>query len=157
MKNTGMIVLVDGGEEKNVHPASKDKVGYRLSLLARNLVYGEKNLICRGPRLEKINRGKGDIELTFKDAGSGLVLNPEPVSAFEICGDDGNYMPAKTELAGGKIVVSAEGVPEPQNVRYGWRKWFIPTLFNKEGLPASPFRTDDFPPVIKDRYYLDRL
>jgi hypothetical protein len=52
--------------------------------------------------------------------------------------------------------VSAAGVPEPQNVRYGWKKWFIPTLFNREGLPASPFRTDDFPPATKDRDCFDR-
>ncbi len=154
VEKTGMAVMTDGGDEKNIHPNSKDKAGYRLALLARNLVYGEKNLICRGPRFEKMKCGKGTVELTFKDTGEGLVLKPETSSAFEVCGKDGNYVPAKATLADGKIIVSAESVKDPQNVRYGWKKWFVPTLFNNEGLPASPFRTDDFPPVTKDSYYL---
>ncbi|MFA6172108.1 MAG: sialate O-acetylesterase [Kiritimatiellales bacterium] len=157
IKHTGMAVIVDGGEEHNIHPPSKPAVGCRLSLLARNMVYGEKSLICRGPRFEKMTIGKGAVVLTFKDTGSGLVLKPETNSAFEVCGKDGNYVPAKAVLADGKITVSAENVKDPQNVRYGWKKWFVPTLFNAEGLPASPFRTDDFPPVTKDRYYLDRI
>ncbi|MFA7368379.1 MAG: sialate O-acetylesterase [Kiritimatiellales bacterium] len=157
VKNTGMIVLTDGGDEKNIHPHSKDKVGYRLSLLARNMVYGEKELICRGPRLNKMDREGEAIELSFKDSGAGLVLKPEAVSAFEICGKDGKFVPAEAKLVNGKIIVSSAAVKGPQEVRYGWKKWFVPTLFNAKGLPASPFRTDDFPPVTKDRYYLDRL
>ena len=155
VKNTGMIVLTDGGNEKNIHPLSKDKVGYRLSLLARKLAYGEKNLICRGPRLDDKEREDGAIELSFKDIGSGLVLKPEAVSAFEICGKDGKFVPAEAKLVKDEIIVSAKSVKDPQEVRYGWKKWFVPTLFNKEGLPASPFRTDKFPAATKDRYYLD--
>lgn len=155
VKNTGMIVLTDGGNEKNIHPLSKDKVGYRLSLLARQLAYGEKNLICRGPRLDDMEREDGTIELSFKDIGSGLVLKPEAISAFEICGKDGKFVPAEAKLVKDEIVISAKGVKDPQEVRYGWKKWFVPTLFNKEGLPASPFRTDNFPAATKDRYYLD--
>ncbi len=156
VKNTGMAVLVDAGEEKNIHPHFKDKAGLRLSLLARNMVYGEKELVCHGPRLKESVRKEGCIELTFKDTGSGLVLKPEAVSAFEICGEEGKYVPAKAERVGDKIIVSAGSVSEPHYVRYGWKQWFIPTLFNAEGLPASPFRTDDFPPVTKGRYLLDR-
>ncbi len=154
--NTGMIVLADGGDEKNIHPASKDKVGLRLSLLARNLVYGETDLICRGPQLLNLKRGKDFIELEFKESGSKPVLKPLAESAFEICGPDGRYVPAKAELIDQRLVISSEEVADPQHVRYGWRKWFVPTLFNQEGLPASPFRTDDFPAETKDRYYLDR-
>jgi len=149
VQNSGMIVLTDGGDIKNIHPHSKDKVGYRLSLLARQMVYGETNLICRGPRLAKAEAKNGAIELSFKDTGSGLVLKPEAVSAFEICGADGTYVPAAARLADGKILVSAAGVASPKFVRYGWKKWFVPTLFNAEGLPASPFRTDDFPPTTR--------
>jgi sialate O-acetylesterase len=83
------------------------------------------------------------------------VLKSEPVSAFEICGKDGKFVPAKAELVKGKIIVSSEIVKDPQEVRYSWKKWVVPTLFNAEGLPASPFRTDDFPPETKDRFYLD--
>ncbi len=155
VENTGMIVLTDGGEIDNIHPHSKDKVGYRLSLLARNIVYGENKLICRGPRLNDAERKDGAIELSFKDTGSGLVLKPEAVSAFEICGKDGIFVPAKAECVEGKIVVSSENVKDPQEVRYSWKNWVVPTLFNVEGLPAAPFRTDDFPPATKDRFYLD--
>jgi hypothetical protein len=143
--DTGMAVLVDGGEQNDIHPHSKDKAGLRLALLARNLVYGEKALVCRGPRLAgKTCRG-GVIELTFTDTGSGLVLKPETVSAFEVCGSDGKFVPAHAELADGKIIVSSTDVPSPEDVRYGWKKWFVPSLYNKEGLPASPFRTDSQP------------
>ncbi len=155
IENTGMIVLTDGGEIDNIHPHSKDKVGYRLSLLARSMVYGEKKLLCHGPDLKKAKVEKKGIVLSFNNSGSGLILKPEAVSAFEICAADGKYVPAKAELVDGKIIVSAEGITNPQHVRYGWKKWFVPTLFNAEGLPASPFRTDEFPAVTKDRYYLD--
>ncbi|MGE4490665.1 MAG: sialate O-acetylesterase, partial [Kiritimatiellales bacterium] len=157
VKNTGMIVLSDGGDQANIHPHSKPMVGYRLSLLARHMVYGEKDLICRGPRLKKMKVKNGAVELTFKDIGSGLVLKPESVSAFEVCGKDGKYVPAEAVLVDGKIIVSSKEVPSPTNVRYGWRQFFVPTLYNVEGLPASAFRTDDFPLVSKDRYYLDDL
>ena len=154
--NTGMIVLVDGGEENNVHPASKDKAGYRLSLLARHLVYGEKDVVCRGPRLAKKSLVAGAIEMTFTDTGSGLELKDGSSGVFEVCGCNGVFVHAEARVSGNRIVVSAEDVPEPKDVRYGWRKWFVPTLFNKEGLPASPFRTDDFFTQTKDRYYLDQ-
>lgn len=155
--NTGMIVLVDGGEEKNIHPHSKELVGDRLSLLARNMVYGEADLVCRGPKLSRAKPSRGAIELTFDHVGSGLVLKSEADSAFEICGSDGLYVPAQADLHGQKIKVSSPAVSRPKHVRYGWRKWFLPTLFNEEGLPASPFRTDDFPSETEGRYYLDQV
>jgi hypothetical protein len=143
--DTGMAVLVDGGEQNDIHPHSKDKAGLRLALLARNLVYGEKALVCRSPRLAGKTCRDGVIELTFTDTGSGLVLKPKAVSAFEVCGSDGKFVPAHAELADGKIIVSSPAVPSPEDVRYGWKKWFVPALYNKEGLPASPFRTDSQP------------
>jgi sialate O-acetylesterase len=157
VENTGMAVLVDGGEEKNIHPHSKDKVGRRLSLLARKLAYGEESLVCRGPRFESSAVDDGTIALSFADAGAGLLLKPAAAGAFEICGADGNYVPAAAELVGGRIVVSSPAVSEPLYVRYGWKKWFVPTLFNQEGLPAVPFRTDPFPLQSAGRYYLDTL
>jgi len=157
VEHCGMAVLVDGGEIDDIHPHSKDKAGLRLSLLARSMVYGEKSLVCRGPRLEKAAVGDSRIELTFGNMGSGLVLKSVKTTPFEICGADGGYVPAEARLADGRIIVSAEGVADPEYVRYGWRKWFEPALFNAEGLPAAPFRTDDFAPVTQNRYYLDRL
>jgi len=157
IEHCGMAVLADGGDIKNIHPRSKDKAGYRLALLARNMVYGEKDLVCRGPRVEKVIRRDNRIELEFKNTGSGLMLNPVEKTPFEICGQDGKYVPAEAKLLDGKMIVSAEGVEEPMHVRYGWRKWFEASLFNKEGLPASPFKTDDFEPESKGRYNFDNL
>lgn len=154
--NTGMAVLVDGGEQKDIHPHSKDKAGHRLALLAREMVYGEKDLICRGPRLLGKKQVGKKLMLTFSDIGSGLVLKPEAISAFEVCGSDGNFVPAQAELKGNDtVIVSSAEVSGPQDVRYGWRKWFVPTLYNKEGLPASPFRTDDQPMQSEGNVYFD--
>jgi sialate O-acetylesterase len=155
--NSGMIVLVDGGEVKNIHPHSKHLVGQRLSLLARNRVYGEKDLVCHGPRVDQVTRKEHHIELSFRNVGGGLVHKSFEQSPYEICGKDGKYVPAEAKVIDGKLIISAKGVEHPQHVRYGWRKWFEPTLFNKEGLPASPFKTDDFDYESKGRYYLDRL
>jgi sialate O-acetylesterase len=154
--NTGMAVLVDGGEQKDIHPHSKDKAGHRLALLAREMVYGEKDLVCRGPRLLGKKQTDGKLMLTFSDTGSGLVLKPEAGSAFEVCGSDGNFVPAQAELKGNDaVMVSSAEVSDPQDVRYGWRKWFVPTLYNQDGLPASPFRTDDQPMQSEGNVYLD--
>jgi sialate O-acetylesterase len=153
--HTGMAVLVDGGEQKDIHPHSKPKIGRRLALLARNMVYGEKDLICRGPRLDKKKSHRGNIELSFSDVGSGLVLKPEPVSAFEICGADGAFVPARAELNGNTITLSSPEITSPCDVRYGWKKWFAPTLYNQDGLPASPFRTDDQPMASHGNVYFD--
>lgn len=155
LPNTGMAVLADGGEQKNIHPHSKPKAGRRLALLARNQVYGEKDLVCRGPRLAKKKCRRGEVELTFSDTGTGLVLKPEPLTAFEICGPDGNFVPARAELDGNKITLSSPDVSSPCDVRYGWRKWFVPTLYNQEGLPASPFRTDEQPMASQGNVYFD--
>ncbi len=155
LPNTGMAVLVDGGEQKDIHPHSKDKAGRRLALLARNMVYGEKELVCRGPQFAKKECRRGNIELSFRDTGSGLVLKPAPVSAFEICGPDGTFVTARAELDGNKITLSSPDVSSPCDVRYGWRKWFVPTLYNQEGLPASPFRTDDQPMASQGNVYFD--
>ncbi len=153
--NTGMAVLVDGGEQKNIHPHSKDKAGRRLALLALNQVYGEKDLVCHGPQLAKKTCRGGNIDLTFRDAGSGLILKPERITAFEICGADGVFVPAQAELNGNIITLSSPVVSSPCDVRYGWKKWFVPTLYNQEGLPASPFRTDNQPMASQGNVYFD--
>ncbi len=151
--NTGMAVLLDGGDLKNLHPPSKDKVGYRLALLARQMVYGETRLVCQGPRLADISRQSDFIELNFDTFGSEIVLKDEPVSGFEICGKDGRFVPAGAELIDGKIRVSSPSVEKPQDVRYAWKQWVVPTLFNADGLPASPFRTDHLPLQTEGNYY----
>jgi sialate O-acetylesterase len=155
--HTGMVVLVDGGEENDIHPHTKDKVGRRLSLLARNLVYGEKDLVCEGPKLQSVSHKEKSLELTFSHTGSGLELRTEPVSAFEVAGADGRFVPADAQLKDGKILLGSSQVDTPEFVRYGWKKWFVPTLLNHEGLPAGPFRTDSLPFATEGRYLLGDL
>ncbi|MFA5688078.1 MAG: sialate O-acetylesterase [Kiritimatiellales bacterium] len=157
VQNTGMAVLVDGGEEKDIHPHSKPEAGRRLGLLARNIAYGENNLICRGPELKESKVSGSVIELTFNTPDVRLIPVSGTENAFEICGEDRKFVAAGAVCRDGKIIVSSPEINNPVFVRYGWKKWFVPSLFNTAGLPASPFRTDDFPFVTKGRFYLDSL
>lgn len=149
---TGMAVLLDGGDQKNIHPHSKDKAGGRLALLARNIVYGEPDLVCRGPRILSSVSSDRKIILTFDQPP---VLRDG--NAFELCGPDGKFVPAEAVVEGDCVAVFSPDVTQPEFVRYGWRIWLEPQLFNEQGLPASPFRTDDFTSQTKGGYYLSQL
>lgn len=155
--NTGMIVLLDGGEKTDIHPHSKDIAGNRLARLARHQVYGESGLIYSGPTVQSASAEGSKLVLSFDNTGSGLVLKDGGENTFEVCGKDGIYQPAQATLEDGQIVVWSQAVPSPRHARYGWHTWVVPTLFNQEGLPAGPFRTDDFPLTTEGRYLLDNL
>jgi sialate O-acetylesterase len=141
VKNTAMAVTTDVGNATDIHPAQKEPVGQRLALAARALVYGEK-IEYSGP-LYKEMKTKGDkAAIAFNHTGSGLMAKDGELRGFTIAGADGNFVPAKAEINGNHVIVSAEGVTKPKAVRYGWANTPDVNLFNKEGLPASPFRTD---------------
>lgn len=151
--NTGMAVMADGGEVNNIHPHSKPLAGERLALMARNQVYGESSLICHGPELVDVESKGGVLELTFDQ--SDLFVNAGGGDAFEVCGEDGTFFQAKAQLtAEGRLLVSSRKVSSSKYVRYGWKKWFVPTLYNSAGLPASPFRSDTLPAETAGNYYL---
>ncbi|QTN33888.1 sialate O-acetylesterase [Akkermansiaceae bacterium] len=140
-KNTAMVVTTDVGDANDIHPRRKRPVGERLALAARALVYGEKTEYS-GPLYESME-AKGDkVALSFGHVGGGLVAEGGDLKGFTIAGADGQFVPAKAEIKGDQVLVSAEGVSEPKAVRYGWANVPDVNLFNKEGLPASPFRTD---------------
>jgi len=142
--NTGMVVIHDtvGGDINNIHPADKQTVGKRLSLWALAKVYG-RDITYSGPLYKDMKIDGDKIRLMFDHAGGGLVASDgQPLTHFTIAGDDKNFVPAKAEVEGSQIVVSAEGVAAPKAVRFAWEKSARPNLANKEGLPASPFRTD---------------
>ncbi len=141
VKNTAMAVTTDVGNATNIHPTQKEPVGQRLALAARALAYGEK-IEYSGPLYDSMTAKGGQIVLNFKHAGSGLVAKDGELKGFTIAGEDKKFVPAKAEIQGSTIVVSAEGVSRPKAVRYGWANVPDVNLFNKEGLPASPFRTD---------------
>ena len=140
-KNTAMAVITDVGNATDIHPTQKEPVGQRLALAARALVYGEK-IEYSGP-LYQAMKTKGDkIAISFTHTGGGLVAKDGDLKGFTIAGADGKFVPAKAEIKGANVIVSAEGVTDPKAVRYGWANTPDVNLFNKEGIPASPFRTD---------------
>jgi len=148
LKNVGLAVITDVGEENDIHPQRKEPVGARLALAARAIAYGEK-IEYSGPtyRSHKIDGGK--VTITFDHVGKGLECKGDALAGFTVCGEDKKFVPAKAEIVGDTVVVTCADVPNPTAVRFGWVNFAKPTLnfFNKDGLPAVPFRTDDFPLV----------
>ena len=137
--NTAMVGTADVGDLDNVHPTRKEPVGRRLALAARALAYGE-NIEFSGPIYQSMRVDSGKAVLTFRHA-AGLVAKDGPLKDFTIAGADKVFVPAEAVIRGGEIVVSSGKVSTPVAVRYGWGT-YNGNLFNTEGLPASPFRTD---------------
>jgi sialate O-acetylesterase len=171
---TGMAVITDCGHETRIHPEPKRPVGQRLARLARSLVYHQP-IVASGPSYSAMHVQEAEIVLDFRDVGSGLVartmvlenvvkdgrtgetggalhVGPEeaagkvvPLQGFTIAGKDRRFVNARAEIRGARVVVWSPEVALPVAVLYGWTDYPTGNLFNGEGLPASPFRTDDFP------------
>jgi sialate O-acetylesterase len=139
--NTAMAVTIDCGDANNIHPAHKQPVGARLALAARALAYGEK-IEYSGPAFAAMQVAGNRVVLHFTHLGGGLVAKDGPLVGFTIAGADKVCHPAKAEIQGDAIVVSADAVAQPVAVRYGWANVPEGNLYNAAGLPASPFRTD---------------
>ncbi len=141
--NTGMAVAIDLGEWNDIHPDNKKSVGDRLALAAEKIAYGE-DIVSSGPYYQSATIDGNKITLQFTDMGSGLVvIDGEPLSEFSIAGADKKFVWAKAKIEGDKVVVWNDEVTDPKYVRYAWAdNPDNPNLYNKEGLPASPFRTD---------------
>ena len=142
--HTGMAVTLDIGNPKNIHPANKLDVGKRLAAWALAKEYGKK-VIYSGPLYQRIKVEKNRIRIDFKYCGSGLMAAPSDLRGFEIAGVDRQFHPAEAVIRGNQVVVQSNNVKEPVAVRYAWSNTPTATLFNKEGLPASSFRSDDWP------------
>jgi len=143
--NTGMVVTTDIATLNDIHPPYKKDVGYRLSLWARAKTYGEKTLVYSGPLYRSMTVDGSLIRLSFDYVGGGLVANDgQPLKWFEIAGEDHIFYKAEADIAGDTVVVWSPRVPAPKAVRFGWHQLAVPNLANKEGLPASPFRTDNW-------------
>ena len=140
-KNTAMVVTADCGDADDIHPTHKQPVGARLALAARALAYGEQ-IDYSGPVFDSMEVD-GDIAvLRFTHLGGGLVAQDGELRDFLIAGDDKIFRPAQAKIVGDTILVSAPGLSRPAAVRYGWANVPTGNLFNRAGLPASPFRTD---------------
>lgn len=142
--NTGMAVAIDLGEWNDVHPDNKKDVGERLALVAFKKVYNE-NIIHSGPLYQSSSIQDNKIVLQFTNTGSGLIIKDnQPPAEFAIAGADKKFVWANTKIEGNTIIVWSNEIKEPKYVRYAWADNPVnPNLYNKEGLPASPFRTDD--------------
>jgi sialate O-acetylesterase len=177
LPHTGMAVIVDYGNEYDIHPTPKRPVGERLALIARARDYGE-NVEYSGPTYKAMQVEGNKAILSFDHLGGGLVAkelvrtlerkNPQngqlegayrvkegatgaKVIGFMICGPDKKFHPADAKIMGDLVVVTCNQVAEPRAVRYGWANYPLCNLFNSAGLPASPFRTDDFPGITAPR------
>jgi sialate O-acetylesterase len=142
--NTALAVITDLGERDNIHPRRKAPVGARLALAARAVAYGEK-IVHSGPDYAGMKIEGDRVILNFKHVGSGLEARGGELKGFTIAGKDRQFAAAKADIRGDTIVISSPQVAEPLAVRYGWANYPEVNLYNKEGLPASPFRTDNFP------------
>jgi sialate O-acetylesterase len=136
-----MAVITDVGEENDIHPRKKEPVGARLALLARKIAYDESLVAC-GPTFRSMKVSGNKAVLRFDHAGGGLEARGGPLQGFAIAGADGKFAWADAVIDGDSVVVSSAAVAKPVAVRYGWANYPVVNLWNKEGLPATPFRSD---------------
>ena len=139
--NTGMAVTIDVGEAKNIHPTNKQAVGKRLALWALARTY-EKDIVCCGPICTSAAHKGSSIVITFDHVGGGLVAKGGALKGFAIAGADKKFIWADAKIDGDTVIVSSPKIKTPAAVRYAWAPNPTCNLYNKAGLPASPFRTD---------------
>ncbi len=145
LPKVGMAVITDVGDPKDIHPTKKQPVGARLALAARAIAYGER-IGYSGPIYRDMEVADDKIILRFDHVGKGLEARDGELKGFAICGEDRKFVWAKAEiLPDNTVSVSSPEVAKPVAVRFGWADCPVVNLWNKDGLPASPFRTDDFP------------
>jgi sialate O-acetylesterase len=144
LPKTGMAVITDVGDKDDIHPKHKEPVGARLALAARAIAYGEK-VEYFGPTLEGMKVEDNKAILTFKHANGGLVAKNGELTGFTIAGEDKKFYNAEATIQGDKVIVTCAKVAKPVAVRFGWANFPTGNLWNKDELPASPFRTDDWP------------
>jgi len=153
VKNTAMVVGLDVGAPHDIHPPNKEPIGARLALAARGMVYGEK-VVWRSPMFQRMERRGSELVLNFEHIGGGLTARNGALNYFTIAGDDKNFKPATARIKGDAVVVSNPNVARPVTVRYGWYdkgEESGGSLFNREGLPVAPFRTDNWPDSNKGK------
>ncbi|MBC8152445.1 MAG: sialate O-acetylesterase [Bacteroidetes bacterium] len=152
LPNTGMAVTCDIGEASDIHPRNKQDVGDRLAAEALRIAYGQ-NRVSSGPIFEGMTVDGNRIAVAFKNVGGGLVAKDKYgyLKGFEVAGDDQKFVPARAFIVGNKVLVNASTVTMPIAVRYGWANDNGEVnLYNKEGFPAVPFRTDSWKTVTEN-------
>ncbi len=155
LPNTGMAVITDIGDSSNIHPKDKQDVGKRLAAIALHNVYGE-SVVYNGPVYTSMKTEGNKATISFTDIGSGLIAHDKYgyIKGFEIAGADKKFHYAKAYISGNIVVVYSDSVNAPVAVRYGWADNNLEdNLFNKEGFPAAPFRTDDWKGITEGVKY----
>ena len=138
-----MVVTIDLGEPRDIHPKNKQDVGRRLALSALKVAYGQ-DVVASGPEFKSMKVIGSEVEIEFQNSGENLVLHGEELKGFAVAGADKKFVWAQGRIDGSKIVVSTAEVSAPVAVRYSWGDNPEGNLFNRAGLPASPFRTDNW-------------
>ena len=154
VKNTGMVVITDAGDTTDIHPRNKRIVGERLAAWALAKDYKKKNAYS-GPVYKSMKIEGDKIVLSFDYAKSGLNSKNEALRGFFVSGADNRFYPAVATIIKNQVLVSAPQVKSPVAVRYGWGKYFKVNLYNNDGFPATPFRTDSFAPDTYARRFAD--
>jgi len=155
LPNTGMAVITDIGDSSNIHPKDKQDVGKRLAAIALHNVYGE-DIVYNGPVYTSMKTEGNKANISFTDIGSGLIAHDRYgyIKGFEVAGADKKFHYAKAYISGNTVVVYNDSVNAPVAVRYGWADNNLEdNLFNKEGFPAGPFRTDDWKGITEGVKY----
>jgi sialate O-acetylesterase len=152
-KNVGLVTICDLGDPENIHPTDKQDVGARAAICAEGIIYG-KNIVYSGPIYDSMAIDGNKITISFTSTGSGLIVGSKDglksvkvvkngkLTGFAIAGADGVFYSADAVISGDKVIVSSSKVTNPVAVRYGWYDSPVINLYNKDGLIASPFRTD---------------
>ena len=145
--NTGMAVITDIGDLKDIHPKNKQEVGRRLALWALAKTYGQANLVYSGPTFKAMAIEGGTLRLSFDHVGGGLASHDgKPLNWFEVIdADEGGFVPAEARIDGSTVVLSAPAVKHPVAMRFAWSMLAEPNLMNAEGLPAGAFHTGTVP------------
>ncbi len=145
LPNTGMACAIDIGDAGTIHPLNKQEVGHRLALIANKTVYKQDGIIISGPMYKSYQKGGNRIRIRFSSIGAGLsARDGKEVTGFAIAGDDKQFHWAKAVIEDNEVVVYCDEVENPVAVRYAWADNPECNLINSEGLPAVPFRTDDW-------------
>jgi len=142
---TGIAIINDIGNLKDIHPKNKQDVGKRLALLALNKTYGKKDIACDSPSFKEMKIEDNAIKVIFANVKSLKTRDGKAPSWFEICGADGVFKKANAKISEATVVLTAEGVSKPCAVRYAWHMLAEPNLANEAGLPASAFRAGKIP------------
>jgi sialate O-acetylesterase len=144
LPSTGQVVAIDLGQAEELHPRNKQDIGARLALKAREVAYGQR-VVSSGPTYRRHTVEGGDVTIELANLGGGLVsrANGGTIPGFAIAGDDRRFVWANAKIEGDRVIAWSERVPNPVAVRYLWTNSpNAPALYNREGLPAAPFRTD---------------